>query len=125
MLSGYLRATGRCTRTKHELIHIPSCNTRDPLDLKSVPCFQAEQQCQCLHAIVAAINEIAHEDIARVRHLPPTSEQPEQVKELAVDVAAYCDGAPHGLHVALLNEDLLHLMVMVKGRRSCLQRLGE
>ena len=46
-----------------------------------------------------------HKDVGCFRWLAADAEKLEEVPKLAVDITAYCDGAGHGLNVALLHED--------------------
>lgn len=80
-----------------------------------IPCLQTQQQRQGLHAIVTPVHKIAHENVARLRYFPPTSKKLEQVEELAVDVPAHRDGAPHRLDVAFFDEDFFDLLVGESG----------
>ena len=57
------------------------------------PSFEHHQPGEGLEAVVAAVHEVAHEDVVGVGRRPALPEQLLQVVELAVDIAADGDGA--------------------------------
>lgn len=71
--------------------------------------LEGDKQCDCLNAVVTAIDVIPHEQVVGVRRTPADTEQFHQIVELPVDVPADSYGAFHLLHVRLLREDLLCL----------------
>ncbi len=75
--------------------------------------LETEQQLQCLHTVVAAIDEVAHEDVPGLGNVTAHAEELQKIVELAVDIAADSDGTVHRLHVGLLDEDLLGLVAKV------------
>jgi hypothetical protein len=64
--------------------------------------LEAEEVFEGLDGVVAAINKIADEDVAR-------PEQLEHVVELPVDVAAHRHRTGYRLHIRLFQEDFLGL----------------
>eukprot|EP00961_Rhodomonas_salina_P141379 1903451-Rhodomonas_salina.2 len=81
----------------------------DQRDAVRVPHLEGQQQKECLYAVKAAVNEISHEQIVCVRAIASDIEQFLQIKELSVDVAAYCDRCIYVLHVAFLHQNLTRL----------------
>ena len=71
--------------------------------------LQCQQQQKRFYRIKPAVHEVAHEEVIGVRTLAADFEKLQQVKKLAVNVAANGDGAVHALHVALLNQNLARL----------------
>ena len=78
-------------------------------DVPWVSGLECEQELEGFNAVVAAVNKVAHEDIAGGGHVATSVKELEEVMELAVDVAADGDGGAYRLHVALLHKKLLHL----------------
>jgi len=70
----------------------------------------AHQQGYCLHRVIAPVHVISHEQIIRVRRPPSYSKELHEIVELAMDVPANCDRAPHWLHIALLRQDLFRFI---------------
>ena len=70
--------------------------------------FEQEQSGERLEAVVAAVYEVAHEDVVGVGDLAASTEELFQVVELAVNVAADGDGREHRLHIGLLQEQVTH-----------------
>lgn len=68
--------------------------------------LQSNKKCYSFNAIVATIDVIAHEQIVCVGQVSTDAEQLDQIVKLAVDVAANCDWAAHGLHVGLAYKNL-------------------
>jgi len=68
--------------------------------------FEQEQSGKRLEAVVAAIHEVAHEDVVGVGDLAASPEELFQVVELAVNVAADGDGREDRLHIRLLQEQV-------------------
>ena len=68
-------------------------------------CLQTKQQHERLHGVVAAVDVVAQEDVARVRDRAARIEESQKVVELAVQVTADVDGGGDGLHGALLAEE--------------------
>ena len=54
--------------------------------------FETEQELEGLNRVVAAIDEVSHEDVTFFWNFPTCFEQFEEVVELTVDVAANCNG---------------------------------
>mmetsp|Transcript_39432 Transcript_39432/g.127611 ORF Transcript_39432/g.127611 Transcript_39432/m.127611 type:complete len:314 (-) Transcript_39432:100-1041(-) len=75
--------------------------------------LEQQQQRHRLDRVVAAVDEIAHEDVARLRAGASAVEQLQQVVELAVDVAADGDRRLHRLHRRLFQHQLLHILAQV------------
>ena len=74
---------------------------RDPI---RIPHLQTQQQQKALQRIEAAVHKVAHEQVVGVRDVAAHAKQFHQVVELAVDVAAYCDGGVDGDDVAFFDE---------------------
>jgi len=72
--------------------------------------LQAQKELESFDGVVASVDEVSHEDVARVGNLSTFVEELEQIVELAVNVSADGDWGTHWLHVALFNEDLLDLL---------------
>lgn len=68
--------------------------------------FQGHQQGDRLHAVIASVHIVPHEEVVGLRAVPPNPEQLQKVLELAVYVPAHSHRAPDRLHVALLSQDL-------------------
>ena len=51
--------------------------------------FECEKEEEGFDGVVAAINEVAQEEVVTVGRVPANAEQLEQILELAVDVAAH------------------------------------
>jgi hypothetical protein len=79
-------------------------------DMARVLQFQAQEILEGLDGVEAAIYKITHEDVAGVWDVTALVEELEKIVELAVDVTADGDGRRYGLHVALLNQELLDLL---------------
>ena len=79
-------------------------------DMSRILQLEAEQQLEGLDGVVAAINEVSHENVSGVWNLTSFLEEFEQVVELAVDVTADRDWSAHWLHVALFYKNLLDLL---------------
>ena len=71
--------------------------------------FQCDEQSDCLDAVVAAIDIVAHEEVVCVRGLSANLEQLAQVVELAMDVTADRHRRTHLLHVRLVDQDFFRL----------------
>ena len=84
--------------------------TSEKSDMCWVLELEAKEQLECFHGVEASIDEVTHEDVACVWDLAALVEELEKIVELAVDVTADGDGRRYGLHVALLNEELLDLL---------------
>ena len=61
--------------------------------------FQCDEQSDCLDAVVAAIDVVAHEEVVGVRGLSANLEQLAQVVELAMNVTADRHRRAYLLHV--------------------------
>merc|ERR1712223_679821 len=72
--------------------------------------FKTEKQLECLDRVVAAVDEITHEDVASVRDLATLFKELKQVMELPMNITANGDRRAHGLHIAFLDQDLLNLL---------------
>lgn len=66
-----------------------------------------------------SIDVVAHEQVIGVRALTTDAAELQEVLKLTMDIAAYCDGALHWLHIALVN-----LQTQVRTQR-CLQIKAE
>lgn len=75
-----------------------------------LPGFQKNEDGKSLEAVVPPVHKVPHEDIICVWHLAPGLKQLHQVMELAVNVAAYCDGAVYRLDVGLFYKNLFYLL---------------
>ena len=69
-------------------------------DAVGVTRLQGEEQLDTLHAEVAAIHVVAHENVFGVRHISAETEQLAQVVELTMDVSANANGSGNGLHAS-------------------------
>jgi len=67
--------------------------------------LEEEQERPRLNRIVAPVNVIAHENVARAGKIASSLEELEEVMKLAVNIAAHCDGRVDWLHIVFLNED--------------------
>merc|ERR1719188_2477585 len=65
---------------------------------------------ECLHTVEAAIDEVAHEQIIRVRAVPAHLKQLHEVVELPMYVATYRHRSVDRLNIGLLEKDLLRLV---------------
>ena len=72
--------------------------------------LEAEEELEGLNGVVATIDEVSHEYIAGVWDLTSLLEKLKKIMELTVDVSANCNWGANGLHVALLDQDLLDLL---------------
>ena len=71
--------------------------------------FQADQQRHCLHAIVASIDIVTHEQVVRIRWASTDLKQLHKVVELSMHVSADRDGTLDRLHVHLGLQNLFRL----------------
>ena len=53
-----------------------------------IPCLETQQELKCFHAIVSPIYKVTHENVIGAGQFAPCPKQFEQVKKLAVNVAA-------------------------------------
>ena len=65
--------------------------------------LQTEQELEGLNRVVAAIDEVTHEDVAGIRNLTTFFEKLEEVVELTMDVTADGNGSADWLDIALFN----------------------
>ena len=72
--------------------------------------LEAQEQLKGFNGVVATIDEVTHENVSIVRDLSTLFKELEMIVELTVDVTADGNGGTDGLHVALLNEDLLDFL---------------
>ena len=72
--------------------------------------LEAEKELEGLNGVIAAIDEITHEDVAGVGDLTALFEKLEEVMELTVDITADGDRGTDGLHIAFLDQDLLDFL---------------
>jgi len=72
--------------------------------------LEAEKELEGLNGVIAAIDEITHEDVAGVGDLTALFEKLEEVMELTVDITADGDRGADGLHIAFLDQDLLDFL---------------
>jgi len=63
-----------------------ACSRHRPLCQRT--CLQREQQQEGLYAVVAAVHEVAHEQVVGLRAVAADLEQLHEVVELPMDVAA-------------------------------------
>lgn len=70
----------------------------------SKPNLQRHQQCHRFQGVISPIDIISHEQIVGLRALSPNAKEFGQVVELAVNVAADCDGGGDGLDVGFFTE---------------------
>ena len=70
-----------------------------------VPRFEQQQQRHGLDAIVSAIDEIAHEDVACVRTFTAVSEEFQQVVKLTVDITADSHGTLNWVYRAFFEHE--------------------
>mmetsp|Transcript_18871 Transcript_18871/g.52453 ORF Transcript_18871/g.52453 Transcript_18871/m.52453 type:complete len:274 (+) Transcript_18871:788-1609(+) len=76
--------------------------------------LEAEQQAERLHGIVTPIDEVAQEDVGRLRRpTPDLVEHVQQVEELAVQIAHHLDWRNHRLHVRFLHQQLRNILAQV------------
>jgi hypothetical protein len=61
--------------------------------------FEGDEEGDCFDAVVASVYVVAHEQVVCVGGVSAYAEEFLEVVELAVDVAADCDGTPYGLDV--------------------------
>jgi hypothetical protein len=85
---------------------------QEEIAAKSVTIIQrttaAEAVRQRLHAVVASVDEIAHENVALVWDLTTNVKQLQQIMKLAVNITANSDGRSDGLHGRFLDKQHLH-----------------
>ena len=67
--------------------------------------FERQQKQECLDAVKASVDEIAHEEVIRVWDISADFEQFFEVIKLTVNVPADGDGRVDSLHVGLFDED--------------------
>lgn len=72
--------------------------------------LQCNQQSDSLHTVMAPIHIVAHEQIIRVRHMPPNLKQLHQIMELAVDVSAYYNWCANRHHICFFDQYFLGLI---------------
>ena len=82
----------------------------DEGDAVGIADFEAEEKQEGFERVKAAVDEVAHEEVVGIRHVATDSEELHQVVELAVDVAAYCDGGVDCHHVAFFYQELACLV---------------
>lgn len=102
-----------------------SSENGDPVAVSDLEGYQKRHR---LDRVVTAVNIVAHEEIIGRRQLTANSEELHQVMELAVNVAAYGNGASYGLYVGLFLEYLLGLLaqqpnVVLRERLALAQEL--
>ena len=73
----------------------------DEGDAVGVSCFEEEEEQKSFDGMVAAVDEISHEDVGSGGNFAAEAEELEKVEELAVDVAADGDGGVDVLDVGL------------------------
>lgn len=61
--------------------------------------LESDEERDCFDAVVTSIYIIAHEEVVCIWGISTYTEEFLEVVELAVDVAADCDGTPHGLDI--------------------------
>ncbi|KAG7807102.1 hypothetical protein KL921_004526 [Ogataea angusta] len=79
----------------------------DQVDAVGISHFVAQQQQKRLERVEPAVHKVAEKQVLGVRRLCRDLEQPQQVVQLPVDVAAHRHGGVHELDVGLLDEQLL------------------
>ena len=72
--------------------------------------LESDEEGDGLHAVVASVHVVPHEQIVGVRRLAPDLEQLHEVVELTVDISTNRDGTLDCLYVALFGQDLLGLL---------------
>lgn len=77
-------------------------------DFVRISCFEEQKDREGLDAVVPAIHKITHEDVTCCGHFSSTLEELEQIKKLAVNIAAHCDGRADRLHIALFQKNIFH-----------------
>ena len=75
--------------------------------------FEAEKQEEGFEGIEAAINEVTHEKVVRIRYVAADAKKLHEIMELTMNVAADGDGGVNLDDVAFFNEDLARLMAEV------------
>ena len=71
--------------------------------------LQAEKELEGLHGVVSTVDEITHEDVARVGDLSTFFKQLQKIVELTMNVTADSDRGTHWLYIALLDQNFLDL----------------
>jgi hypothetical protein len=79
-------------------------------DVRWVLELQAQEELEGLHGVETSVDKVAHENVSRIWNLTALIEKFQEVVELAVDISANGHWRLHWLHVALLDQDLLHLL---------------
>ena len=82
--------------------------------VRRVPRLQQQQVGEHLQAVVAPVDEVAHEDVVRRRHLPRRLEQVQQVVVLPVDVAHDLDRRLELEQRRLVDKDVRGLVDQVR-----------
>lgn len=67
--------------------------------------LEAEEEHEALEGVEAAIDEVAHEEVVGVGNIAAHTEQLHQIVELAMYIAAYCDGRVDLHDVGLFYEE--------------------
>ena len=70
------------------------------------PDLQRDEERDRLHAVVAPVHVVPHEQVVGVRRLASDPEQLHQVVELSMNVSAHSHRTLHGLDIALFGQDL-------------------
>jgi len=71
------------------------------------PDLEGDKERDSLHAVVASVHVVSHEQVVGVRRLSSDPEQLHQVVELSMNVSAHGHRTFHGLDIALFGQDLL------------------
>ena len=62
------------------------------LDSVPVSDLEGQEEADCLHAVVAAVHVVPHEEIVGVRTAAAHPEELQQIIELTVHVSTHCHG---------------------------------
>ena len=72
--------------------------------------FEAKEEEEAFEGVEPAVYKVAHEKIIRIGDITAHAEELHQVVELAVDVAAYCDGGVDLHDIAFFDQELTRFM---------------
>lgn len=71
--------------------------------------LQGNQECDCLHRVIASVHIVSHEEVVGVWRLPSYLKQLHEVMELTMDISTDCHWTSDLLHIGLLRQDFLGL----------------
>ena len=83
--------------------------TSEDCDPVPIAHFEADEQSDGLHGVVASVHVVSHEQIVRVWGVASDLEQFHQVVELSMNITAHSDRASDRLDVALRLDNLFRL----------------